>query len=84
MEGTHPLAGRYRGKKRLTEATFERLGQPMKDGVRLKLGHLYIDSDTTITGVTRAAMLERAAVAGAVPGLSPGGRASRSGGSAGS
>jgi hypothetical protein len=29
VEGTRPLAGRYRGKKGFTEATFERLGQPM-------------------------------------------------------
>ena len=48
VEGTHPLAGRYHGKKELTEATFGRLGPLLKDGVRLRLEGLYVDGDTTI------------------------------------
>jgi hypothetical protein len=48
VEGTHPLAGRYRGKKEFIQATFERLGRLMKDGVRLRLEGLYVDGDTTI------------------------------------
>lgn len=48
VEGTHPLAGRYRGKKEFIQSTFERLGRLMRDGVRLKLEALYVDGDTTI------------------------------------
>jgi uncharacterized protein len=48
VEGTHPLAGRYDGKKEFIQATFERLSRLMKDGVRLKLEGLYVDGDTTI------------------------------------
>jgi hypothetical protein len=48
VEGTHPLAGRYQGKDKFTEATFARLGRVMRDGVRLKLEHLYLDGDTAV------------------------------------
>jgi uncharacterized protein len=48
VEGTHPLAGRYHGKEAFTQATFEGLGRLMKDGVRLKLEHLYVDGDTAV------------------------------------
>lgn len=46
--GTHPLAGTYLTKKTFVEATFDRLDQVMKDGVRLRLQRLYLDGDTAI------------------------------------
>jgi ketosteroid isomerase-like protein len=55
VEGTHPLAGRYHSKKEFTQATFARLGRLMKDGVRLKLEHLYVDGDTTIAELLSSA-----------------------------
>jgi uncharacterized protein len=48
VEGTHPLAGRYRDKDAFTKATFERLGPLMRDGVRLRLEHLHVDGDTAV------------------------------------
>jgi uncharacterized protein len=48
VEGTHPLAGRYRDKESFTKATFDRLAPLMPDGVRLRLEHLHVDGDTTI------------------------------------
>jgi uncharacterized protein len=54
VEGTHPLAGRYCGKKEFIQASFERLGRLMKDGVRLKLEGLYVDGDMTIAELREA------------------------------
>jgi hypothetical protein len=35
--GTHPLAGRYRGKAAFRAATFERLNSVLKDGPQLRV-----------------------------------------------
>jgi ketosteroid isomerase-like protein len=48
VQGTHPLAGRYRSKSQFIEATFARLGGVLSDGVKLELRHLYVDDDTVI------------------------------------
>jgi ketosteroid isomerase-like protein len=48
VQGTHPLAGRYRSKLKFVEATFRRLGGVLSDGVKLELRHLYVDGDTVI------------------------------------
>ena len=48
VEGTHPLAGRYRGKKQFIEATFVRIASVLRDGVKLEVRHLHVDGDTTI------------------------------------
>jgi uncharacterized protein len=48
VEGTHPLAGRYRGKDEFTAATFDRLARVLEGGVKLTVEHLYVDGDTTI------------------------------------
>jgi hypothetical protein len=44
VEGTHPLSGRYRGKKALLDATFGRLA----GGVELEVENVFLDGDTTI------------------------------------
>jgi uncharacterized protein len=49
VEGTHPLAGRYRSKKDFLAATFGRLDGVLRGGVKLEVQHLYVDGDTTIT-----------------------------------
>ena len=48
VEGTHPLAGRYRSKAAFSTATFDRLTPLMQDGVALEVTHLFVDGDTTI------------------------------------
>ena len=48
VEGTHPLAGRYRSKDEFVGATFSRLGGVLSDGVRLQVKRLFVDGDTTI------------------------------------
>ncbi len=48
VEGTHPLAGRYRSKAQFVEATFARLAGVLTDGVKLELTHFYVDGDTVI------------------------------------
>ena len=48
VEGTHPLAGRYRSKKEFTAATFARLAEVLEGGVKLTVEHLYVDGDATI------------------------------------
>ncbi|GHJ37504.1 nuclear transport factor 2 family protein [Streptomyces sp. TS71-3] len=48
VQGTHPLAGRYRGKKAFRQATFERLAGVLPEGAGLKVEHLFVDGDTTI------------------------------------
>ena len=48
VEGTHPLAGRYRSKQAFLDATFGRLGGVLSDGVRLEVEHVFVDGDTAI------------------------------------
>ena len=48
VEGTHPLAGRYRSKKAFMEATFDRLAGVLPGGAKLEVEHLFVDGDTTI------------------------------------
>ena len=48
VEGTHPLAGRYRSKTQFIDATFTRLGGVLVGGVKLELKHLYVDGTTVI------------------------------------
>jgi uncharacterized protein len=48
VEGTHPLAGRYRSKEAFVEKTFGRLGRLMRDGARLEVRHLFIDGATVV------------------------------------
>jgi ketosteroid isomerase-like protein len=48
VQGTHPLAGRYRSKQEFTEATFARLAGVLREGAELVVEHLYVDGDTTI------------------------------------
>jgi uncharacterized protein len=48
VEGTHPLAGRYRSKKAFIEATFDRLAGVLPGGAKLQVQHLFVDGDTTI------------------------------------
>ena len=48
VQGTHPLAGRYRSKQEFTEHTFARLAGVLREGAELVVEHLYVDGDTTI------------------------------------
>jgi uncharacterized protein len=48
VEGTHPLAGRYRGKQAFLDATFSRLAGVLDGGVKLEVEHVYVDGDTAI------------------------------------
>jgi uncharacterized protein len=48
VEGTHPLAGHYRGKAEFIQSTFVRLARVLPNGVKLKVKQLYVDGDTTI------------------------------------
>ncbi|MGI5282549.1 nuclear transport factor 2 family protein [Nonomuraea polychroma] len=48
VEGTHPLAGRYRSKNEFTAATFARLARVLEGGVKLSVEHLYVDGNTTV------------------------------------
>lgn len=43
VEGTHPLAGRYRTKSDFQEATFSRLGRFLPGGPQLRLEHLIVE-----------------------------------------
>jgi ketosteroid isomerase-like protein len=44
--GTHPLAGRYRGKEAFLEHTFARLAKALPDGAKLTVTHALVDGDT--------------------------------------
>jgi ketosteroid isomerase-like protein len=55
VQGTHPLAGRYRGKEQFTKATFGRLGRLLQGGVALRLDHLYVDGDTAVAELLSSA-----------------------------
>ncbi|MCP3967854.1 MAG: ketosteroid isomerase [Lentisphaerae bacterium] len=46
--GTHPLAGEYYSKELFLDATFKRLNKILKEGVVLRVKHLYLDGNTAI------------------------------------
>ena len=46
--GTHPLAGHYHNKAAFLEATFKRLDKILKEGVILKVNHVFVDGSTAI------------------------------------
>jgi ketosteroid isomerase-like protein len=48
VEGTHPLAGRYRTKQAFLDATFVRLAEVLSDGVHLEVERVFVDGDTAI------------------------------------
>lgn len=48
VQGTHPLAGRYRGKEVFLDATFRRLARVLDGGARLDVEHVHVDGDVTV------------------------------------
>lgn len=48
VEGTHPLAGRYRGKADFRAHTFARLAKVLPDGARLSVETVLVDGDWAI------------------------------------
>jgi hypothetical protein len=48
VEGTHPIAGRYRTKQDFIHSAFDRWGPILQGGVKLTLESIYVDGDTTI------------------------------------
>jgi hypothetical protein len=48
VEGTHPLAGRYRNKGEFIDSTFTRIAGVLPGGVKLDIKHLDVDGETTI------------------------------------
>lgn len=48
VQGTHPLAGRYRSKGAFVAATFERLAGVFDGPASLQLVHLTVDGDTSV------------------------------------
>ena len=46
--GTHPLAGRYRGKQKFLDATFARLRGVLPGGAELAVTDVNVDGDTAI------------------------------------
>ena len=48
VEGTHPLAGRYRSKKEFLAGTFEKLAKVLPEGAQLVTENVLIDGDWAI------------------------------------
>ncbi|MGD9531423.1 nuclear transport factor 2 family protein [Pseudonocardia sp.] len=48
VEGTHPLAGRYRSKKEFLGSTFTRLAGVLPGGAMLEVENVFVDGDTTV------------------------------------
>ncbi|MFV5998713.1 hypothetical protein ACNPQM_41850 [Streptomyces sp. NPDC056231] len=48
VQGTHPLAGRYRGKKAFMGPTFDRSAGVLPESAGLRVDHLFVDGNTTI------------------------------------
>lgn len=48
VQGTHPLAGRYRGKEEFLDATFRRLAGVLKGGAKLEVERVHVDGDITV------------------------------------
>ncbi|RSS79382.1 nuclear transport factor 2 family protein [Streptomyces sp. WAC06614] len=61
VQGTHPLAGRYRGKEAFLDATFRRLAGVLKGGARLKVEHLHVDGDVTVAELLSTSVTEEGA-----------------------
>src|ERR1700729_892516 len=54
--GTHPLAGRYRGKKEFIAGTFAKLGQVLPQGAQLHVEHLLVKDDQAVVELHSLAM----------------------------
>jgi ketosteroid isomerase-like protein len=48
VEGTHPLAGRYRSKADFLAGTFDKLGKVLPDGAQLVVEHLLVKGDQAV------------------------------------
>jgi uncharacterized protein len=48
VEGTHPLAGHYPGKKAFVAGTFAKLGQVLPQGTQLHVEHLVVSGDEAV------------------------------------
>jgi ketosteroid isomerase-like protein len=48
VEGTHPLAGRYRPKKEFLAGTFDKLAKALPEGAQLSTENILIDGDWAI------------------------------------
>jgi ketosteroid isomerase-like protein len=46
--GTHPLAGTYHSKEDFISHTFGRLNKILKEGVILKVNHIFLQEDTAV------------------------------------
>lgn len=46
--GTHPLAGNYKNKNDFISHTFARLNKILKDGVILKLNHIFLQGNIAV------------------------------------
>lgn len=46
--GTHPLAGVYKSKEDFLNHTFRRLNKVLKEGVILKIDHVFVDGNCAI------------------------------------
>jgi hypothetical protein len=48
VEGTHPLAGRYRSKADFLAGTFDKLGKVLPNGAQLVVEHLLMKGDQAV------------------------------------
>jgi uncharacterized protein len=48
VEGTHPLAGRYRSKADFRTHTFEKLNKVLPQGTQLRVEHALVSADTAV------------------------------------
>jgi hypothetical protein len=48
VEGTHPLAGRYRSKQAFRAGTFEKLGKVLPDGAELVVEHILVSDEWAV------------------------------------
>lgn len=48
VEGTHPLAGRYRHKAEFLAHTFEKLGKVLRQGTELHVQHILVCGDWAV------------------------------------
>jgi ketosteroid isomerase-like protein len=45
VEGTHPLAGRYRSKSAFVDSTFKRINGALTEPAKLEVGKVLVDGD---------------------------------------